>query len=955
MKTIDSVNIENWPQFEPKNIYLPNISDVDFPPEMDFSLPVCVTKDIAYNYVRQLMRVLNSKSEYAAIGGFSSRMPPMYGKSTILYLLACIAWAKESFLFYVRDGNEWLNSDSPHVYFLQIIKRQNSPQVLKKHLKKRLGERIYRKLVEQDEIDEEVQSHIQKCFNAVETVLIDDGFELMKMAEKDIWGASSVFTILNKWQREGFLGVCDSREHPFFYTSTIKNMYSYPRKVQADLDCFIEILIHEIDKALGDHDVISDGRKRKIARLALEEARGVIEIAKQGIKDLRKLDQQEINAVKETQDSGEHAASIHWLMVKHIRDTLERHFDELSMKFWTKKVQSKEKRERRGNYCQNLQEYLDISNVTKKRFNPEDDFNSDLCYTGLTTPLPGKASCELFLCDLARWSLQKIVREELRKHIVKNEYYFSIVKDEYCFSHGDFAFVSKILCSVQDKGLCISQQATSTPNHDIMESENKRKQVRNADAKSECLNLPARDVSFRVCGRNEKNLQLLFQTDSWRFVRMCLEFHPEVTIALYPATSSVKLWDVTLLHKTQKVEGTESPSYTICFFHVTTNGPKHPKELKTYGARAATEILDQVCMGSKIQLRDQRFEVTSDGKNNPVFCARFFLVSAMKMMEKSIANLEIISGDDVKKYFNVDVDIVAFSRAAQQGEIECMEKMVEGGIDVNKRDHTGKTFLFYSARYGHETIFNTLLRMGSDVNAVDEDGRTVLFYAVGGHHEGILKKLIAAGADVNIVDKHGRTVLFSAVEADHEGILKTVITAGTDVNKATACGSTALMWAIDRGSYRCVQALIDAGADVNSVDNKNYTALYYAVEHSEPNIVKILLRAGASVNKNQLFPNPYENKAKITKLLRAAGMSIEFKNDWESYDGGTDFEDDCEPSHICLKHICRDAIRKHLLENSEVNLFVQISRLGLPCLLTSFLLFHQTLEEEDDDDDDDDD
>ena len=49
---------------------------------------------------------------------------------------------------------------------------------------------------------------------------------------------------------------------------------------------------------------------------------------------------------------------------------------------------------------------------------------------------------------------------------------------------------------------------------------------------------------------------------------------------------------------------------------------------------------------------------------------------------------------------------------------------------------------------------------------------------------------------------------------------------------------------------------------------------------------------------------------------------------------------------ICLKNICREAIRDNLLGVANINLFVRVPQLPLPTVMTSFLLFDVTLDEE---------
>ena len=81
----------------------------------------------------------------------------------------------------------------------------------------------------------------------------------------------------------------------------------------------------------------------------------------------------------------------------------------------------------------------------------------------------------------------------------------------------------------------------------------------------------------------------------------------------------------------------------------------------------------------------------------------------------------------------------------------------------------------------------------------------------------------------------------------------------------------------------------------------------------------------------------------ICRLLFAAG---------ETLDGIPDEEiPDClkfDDLQLELKHICREAIRKHLLSlDPHTHLFGRVPRLGLPSLLTEYLLYQQTLDDDD--------
>ena len=140
----------------------------------------------------------------------------------------------------------------------------------------------------------------------------------------------------------------------------------------------------------------------------------------------------------------------------------------------------------------------------------------------------------------------------------------------------------------------------------------------------------------------------------------------------------------------------------------------------------------------------------------------------------------------------------------------------------------------------------------------------------------------------------GYTVLMLAAFNGHNKSMKVLISAGADVNLKRKNGATALMTAVYRDQDECVYTLVRAGADVHLRDDKGYTALMSARELGRDKCVDILARA---------------------KDLRP---------------------------ELCLDNLCRDAIRKHLLQVSNKSLFDTVPTLPcLPHLLDKFLLFSE--------------
>ena len=167
-----------------------------------------------------------------------------------------------------------------------------------------------------------------------------------------------------------------------------------------------------------------------------------------------------------------------------------------------------------------------------------------------------------------------------------------------------------------------------------------------------------------------------------------------------------------------------------------------------------------------------------------------------------------------------------------------------------------------------------------------------------------------------------------------------------------------------RNYAECVELLIQQGADVNISHNYLSSPLIftvsYWVNHNTLQCLKLLLQAGAHVNridyreKNALtvhFTGRKPVNERVVLLLCAAGETLKVRiTDGLPLRLDKNYSDVEIPNHILyktshleLKHMCREEIRKHLLELSPVNLFTRAPRLGFPSVLTSYILYDVSL------------
>ncbi len=169
-------------------------------------------------------------------------------------------------------------------------------------------------------------------------------------------------------------------------------------------------------------------------------------------------------------------------------------------------------------------------------------------------------------------------------------------------------------------------------------------------------------------------------------------------------------------------------------------------------------------------------------------------------------------------------------------------------------------------------------------------------------------------------------------------------------------GSTALMAAAMMGQTESMGVLISLGADINARDDRSNSVLVEAACGDNHRIVQMLLECGAFINiqnaggvnalESHLAHHEVNPSKDLAMLLLAAG---------ESLNGSTFVYEDSRgqvrnvdvPSFLlhkelrtCLKHLCREAVRNHLIQlDTQVHLFYQIPHLGLPSLLQVYLRY----------------
>lgn len=219
--------------------------------------------------------------------------------------------------------------------------------------------------------------------------------------------------------------------------------------------------------------------------------------------------------------------------------------------------------------------------------------------------------------------------------------------------------------------------------------------------------------------------------------------------------------------------------------------------------------------------------------------------------------------------------------ACMAGDQDCVELLLQRGLDVNGCGNYYGTALQAASRVGDTEIVERLLDSGANVNILEGAHGTALQAASLVGNIDIVERLLNSGANVNILGGVHGTALQAASYVGNIEIVERLLTSGANVNILEGAQGTALRAAVLGGHEDVVCSLIARGADVNlrfrNDGNDEYT-LHLALESGNHAIFKTLLAAETDISteiSNQLLLSVCERgDTTLAELLLAIGVDV---------------------------------------------------------------------------------
>lgn len=245
-------------------------------------------------------------------------------------------------------------------------------------------------------------------------------------------------------------------------------------------------------------------------------------------------------------------------------------------------------------------------------------------------------------------------------------------------------------------------------------------------------------------------------------------------------------------------------------------------------------------------------------------------------------NLHFISSGDIK---TMDGDGAKMIQAAEEGDMEAVDKYLAGGVDVNSLDWNEQTALIAASSKGRLEMASFLLEKLADVNLSDKDHVSALMEAAANNHLDVMTLLTSSGGDVEAAASSGVNALWLAASEGHDEIVKFLLEKGDlspDVVRAD--GVSALLAASTEGHVETVRILLEAGANVDAKDRDDITPLISTSEKGHTGIVELLLQKKATVDTFSVtefspltLACAHGHSEIVDKLLRA-GAKVNLQN-----------------------------------------------------------------------------
>ena len=189
-------------------------------------------------------------------------------------------------------------------------------------------------------------------------------------------------------------------------------------------------------------------------------------------------------------------------------------------------------------------------------------------------------------------------------------------------------------------------------------------------------------------------------------------------------------------------------------------------------------------------------------------------------------------------------------RAAHDGDLAALGRLLAEGSDVNERDPAGRTPAHVAAFASNDAALRVLAEAGADMNALEDDAYDVVTIAAVADDPELVSLAVELGNRPDLVtSRYDGTALIAAAHLGHAEVVRRLIASGAPLDHVNNLGWTALIEAVVLGDggpdhIATARALLEAGADTGIADRQGETPLQLARQRGYTEMAALIEAAG---------------------------------------------------------------------------------------------------------------
>ncbi|XP_067659906.1 putative ankyrin repeat protein RF_0381 [Haliotis asinina] len=260
-------------------------------------------------------------------------------------------------------------------------------------------------------------------------------------------------------------------------------------------------------------------------------------------------------------------------------------------------------------------------------------------------------------------------------------------------------------------------------------------------------------------------------------------------------------------------------------------------------------LLHSACQGGDVALVKYVLSLHKHDINGKVLCGGTSLMLAAENGHRNVVELLVGQGANVSLHDNKGNNVLHF--ACRGGDVEVVKYVLaQDMVDINSRGWKRMTPAMMAAQKGNREVLELLVNKGVKVSLMDKKGNNILHFACRKGHVEVVEHILSENmVDINSKNKQGMIPVFMAAEKGHKEVVELLFRSGGDMSLTSRGGSNVLHFACRGGNVDLVKFVLSHKmTDINSTGRRHLTPVLTAAAEGHKEVVELLVSEGAKVS-----------------------------------------------------------------------------------------------------------